>query len=208
MTLLYSINLFGTAVFAVTGVLTAVRKKFDPIGVLVISTVTAIGGGTTRDVLLGLHPIAWVRDINILYVIIASVIVSLVAIRFNHVKVSNVLPALLVADAIGLGLFTISGTQVAEQQGVHAFIAIVMGTLTGSAGGVIRDVLANEEPLLFRQTELYATASIAGASFYLLLESLGLSQNIAAIIAMMTVSGLRLAALRYKIKLPIFQLQD
>jgi uncharacterized membrane protein YeiH len=205
MSLLYWFNQMGTAVFALTGVLTAVRKKFDPIGIVVISTVTAIGGGTIRDLLLGIHPIGWIRDVNVLFVILVTVVISLLLIRFARVSVRlGGMSTLLLADALGLALFTLGGTQIAEQQNVHWLIAMVMGTITGSAGGVIRDVLTNEEPLLFKQTELYATASLAGAGLYLLLEHAGLSQNFAAILGMIAVSALRLAALKWKIRLPVF----
>ena len=197
-------NQMGTAVFALTGVLTAVRKKFDPIGILVLSTVTAIGGGTVRDLLLGIHPLGWIQDVTILFVIIATVIGSLLWMRLVKITFKpGAWSALLVADALGLALFTINGTQIAEDLNTHWLIAIVMGTMTGSAGGVIRDVLANEEPLLFRQTELYATTSITGASVYLLLEQVGAARNFAAIAGMIIVAGLRLAALKWKIKLPV-----
>lgn len=208
MTFLSVVNLLGTSVFAITGVLTAVRKKFDPIGILVLSTVTAIGGGTVRDILLGINPVSWIRDINVLYVIFATVFLSVGAVHFSKVRISGIQPYLLVADALGLGLFTIGGVQVAQEQNVHFLIAIVMGTITGSAGGVIRDVLANEEPLLFRQTELYATTSIVGASLYILLEYLGIDANASAVAGMIAVAGLRMAALKFAIKLPVFNLKQ
>jgi uncharacterized membrane protein YeiH len=204
MTLLYAFNLLGTSVFAISGVLTALRKRFDPIGLLVIATVTAIGGGTIRDLLLGVHPVSWIRDINILYVIIATVIGTLIWLRFLPAKNTGSISPLLVADALGLALFTIGGTQVAEQLDVHWLIAMVMGTITGSAGGVIRDVLTNEEPLLFRQTELYATTSIVGSGIYLLLKHADLPVNFSAMVGMLVIALLRLAALKWKIKLPVF----
>lgn len=208
MTLLYWFNQMGTAVFALSGVLTAVHRKFDPIGILVIATVTAIGGGTIRDLLLGIHPVNWVRDVNVLYVIFSTVIISLFAIRFLKIRNSRTQSPLLIADALGLALFTIGGTQIAEQVGVHPMIAVVMGTITGSAGGVIRDVLTNEEPWLFRQNELYATAAILGAIIYLLLEMTGVSQNFAAMVGMLTIVTIRLSALKWQVKWPVFHLLD
>lgn len=209
MSLLQWFNLFGLAVFALSGVLTAVRKNFDPIGILVISTVTAIGGGTTRDLLLGIHPVTWVTDVKTLVVILITTLLSLLVIRFSRISfMKPPYTPLLIADALGLALFAIGGAQIAENQGTHWLIALVMGTITGAAGGVIRDVLTSETPLLFRQTELYATAAIAGGGIYLILEGFGVERDLSAVLGMATIALLRLAALRWKIKLPVFRLND
>ena len=131
--------------------------------------------------------------------VLASAVATLVYARYRRPPNS----ALLVADALGLALFTISGAQVAEQQGLHGLIVVVMGTLTGAAGGVLRDVLCNEIPLLFGPTEtLYATAAIAGASAYLGLQQLGVERTVAALAGMGVVAAVRLAAITWQLRLP------
>jgi uncharacterized membrane protein YeiH len=191
----------GTGVFAVSGALAAARKSFDLLGIVVIAFVTAIGGGTVRDLLLDRHPIFWVREPRIGWVILGSAFLTLLFIRFRKPPKR----ALLYADALGLALFTISGAQIAEGFGLPALTIVMMATITGSAGGVLRDVLSAEVPLLFRQTELYATASIAGTAGYLLLESLGVDREAAAWMGMTLVAALRFTAIRYGLKLPVFQ---
>jgi uncharacterized membrane protein YeiH len=115
---------------------------------------------------------------------------------------------LLIADALGLALFTISGAQVAEERNMSGVIVVVMGTITGSAGGLLRDVLNAEVPLLLRQSDLYATAAIAGATVYLVLQATGIERMPAAVLGMMTVVGLRLAAIFLGLRLPVFSLSD
>jgi uncharacterized membrane protein YeiH len=202
--ILYILSLIGVGVFAASGALAAGRKSFDLLGVIVISGVTAIGGGTLRDVLLDRHPIFWIADPMQLVVILAATALTLVYVRFRRPPWT----ALLVADALGLALFTISGTQVAEQRGLPGIIAVVMGTITGSAGGVVRDILSGEVPLLLRNTELYATASIAGSTVYLLAKAAGLGTTPAALFGMATVAALRLAAILWRLRLPVFQVPD
>jgi len=202
--ILYILSLIGVGVFAASGALAAGRKSFDLLGVIVISGVTAIGGGTLRDVLLDRHPIFWIADPMQLVVILGATALTLVYVRFRRPPWT----ALLVADALGLALFTISGTQVAEQRGLPGIIAVVMGTITGSAGGVVRDILSGEVPLLLRHTELYATASIAGSTVYLLAKAAGLGATPAALFGMATVAALRLAAILWRLRLPVFQVPD
>jgi uncharacterized membrane protein YeiH len=197
--ILSALSWIGIAVFAASGALAAGRKSFDAIGVGVIAVVTALGGGTLRDLLLDRHPIFWIADATYLWVVLASAAATLLYVRNR--RPPNAL--LLVADALGLALFTISGAQVAEQQGLHGLIVVVMGTLTGAAGGVLRDVLCNEIPLLFGPTEtLYATAAIAGASAYLGLEQLGVERTVAALAGMGIVAAVRLAAIAWRLRLP------
>src|SRR5215213_2819058 len=169
--ILYILSLIGVAVFSVSGALAAGRKNFDLVGVSVIAVVTAIGGRTIRDVLLDRHPVFWIEDPMYLWIVLAATALTLLYVRFY--KPPRIL--LLIADTLGLALFTISGAQIAEQQDLPGIIVVAMGTLTGVAGGVMRDVLSGEIPLLFRQTEtLYATTAIAGATSYLVLQSAGL----------------------------------
>jgi uncharacterized membrane protein YeiH len=201
---LYLLDLLGVAVFAVTGVIVAARKRMDLLGVVVIAMVTAIGGGTTRDVLLDRHPVFWIQDPTYLLVILATTAVTLVYISFAEPPRIS----LLVADAFGLALFTISGAQVTEAQNLPGTIVVLMATITGSAGGLLRDVLCAEVPMLLRQTDLYATAAIGGASVYFLLETLGMKPNPAGLIGMATIVALRLASIKWQIRLPVFPVAD
>lgn len=204
LTLLYLFGLVGAAVFAISGALAAGRKKFDLLGVVVIALVTAIGGGTIRDLLLDRHPIAWLADPAYLVVILASASLTLVYVRFRKPPRMS----LQIADALGLALFTISGTQIAEQAGLPGIAAVVLGAVTGSFGGLIRDILSAEVPLLLRQSDLYATAAIAGSAVYLILQGLGVARTPAALAGMATVFALRLAAILWRLRLPVFDLPD
>jgi uncharacterized membrane protein YeiH len=201
---LYILDLIGVAVFAVSGVLAAGRKRFDLLGVVVIAIVSAIGGGTFRDVLLDRHPVFWIENPTYLLVILGTAALTVLYTRFRRPPRTS----LLVADAFGLALFAIGGAQVAEAQGLSGIIAIVMGTITGTAGGVLRDVLCNEVPLLLRQPDLYASAAIAGIVIYLLLQSAGLPQPYAAVAGIGVTAGSRLATIRWKWRLPIYQTSD
>lgn len=196
---LYLLDLVGVAVFAVSGAMAAGRKRFDLLGVAVIATVTAIGGGTTRDVLLNRHPVFWIRDPTYLLVILAAAGLTLLYVRFRELPRTS----WLMADAFGLALFTISGAQIAEERDLPRVIVVVMGTITGSAGGLLRDVLSAEVPLLLRQTDLYATAAIAGATVYLVLQAAGVERTPAALLGMTTVAGLRMAAISWGLRLPV-----
>ncbi len=201
---LYWLGLLGVAVFAVSGALAAGRKHLDLLGVTVIAVVTAIGGGTIRDLLLDRHPIFWINDPTSLVVILLATAGTLGYVRFRRPPWT----ALLIADALGLALFTINGAQIAEERQLPALIVVVMGTITGSAGGVLRDLLCGEVPLLLQQTELYATASIAGIVVYLVLEAAGLGTDHAALAGMLVVAVVRFAAIRWKLRLPAFRLTD
>ena len=203
--ILYLLDLCGVAVFAVSGALVAGRKqRFDLLGVAVIAIVTAIGGGTLRDVLLDRHPVFWIEDPTYLLVILWAAALTMICARFRRPPRIS----LLIADALGLALFTISGAQVAEQRNLTGTIVVVMGTVTGTAGGLLRDVLCAEVPLLLRQSELYATAAIAGATAYLMLQAAGVEQTPAALAGMATVAGLRLASILWRLRLPVFHVED
>jgi uncharacterized membrane protein YeiH len=201
---LYLLDLVGVAVFAVSGALVAGRKQLDLLGVAVVATVTAIGGGTIRDVLLDRHPVFWIRDPTYLVVILAAAALTILYARVR--KPPRI--SLLVADALGLALFTISGAQIAEERNLPGIIVVLMGTITGTAGGLLRDVLSAEVPLLLRQTDLYATAAIVGATAYLLSQAAGLEPEDAALVGMATVFGLRLAAILWRLRLPVFRVPD
>ena len=200
----HALELLGVAVFAVSGVLAAGRKGLDVVGVAVIATVTAVGGGTLRDLLLDRHPTFWIADTTYLWVILGATAVTIAYVRF-WIATRR---ALLVADALGLAFFTIAGVQIAEQAGVSDLIAVLMGTITGVAGGVFRDVLTAEIPLVMRPGRLYATAAIVGAASYVLLVRWGISSDAAALVGMAAIAGLRLAAILWRLELPVIRLPE
>lgn len=203
MTVLRILQLLGGAVFAASGALAAGRKRMDLLGVLVIALVTSIGGGTIRDLLLD-RPVFWITDPAFLSISLIAAIVTLVYVRWWHPPEK----ALEIADALGLGLFTIGGTQIALAAGVPGIVAVVMGTITGVAGGAIRDVLSAEIPLILRKGELYATAAIAGSLVYLALQRAGAPESSASAVGMTTTIALRFAAIAWGLSLPVFRLRD
>ena len=190
--------------FAVSGALAAGRKRLDWLGVAVIAVVTAIGGGTLRDVLLDRHPIFWIANPTYLWVCLAATAFTLVYVRARIPGAR----ALLVADALGLAFFTIGGARIAEQSGLSWPLAILMGTITGVAGGMVRDVLCAEIPLILRPGHLYASSAIAGTAVYLVLERTGFHREAAALVGMATIVVVRLAAIVWRIELPVFYLED
>jgi uncharacterized membrane protein YeiH len=199
----YALDLFGVAVFAVSGALAAGRKGMDLFGVMVVSTVTAVGGGTLRDVLLDNQPLFWVRDVNYLLVAFGAAALTLAYVRaFRPPR-----GALLVADAFGLALFTVIGARVALEAGAPALICVIMGVVTGSAGGLLRDVLCAEVPLLLRR-DVYALAAMAGASLYVLLEGSGVAVIVSAPLSVGAVFAIRLAAIRWDLHAPTFELEE
>lgn len=202
-TLLRLTDLLGVAVFAISGALAAGRKSLDLLGVVVIATVTAIGGGTTRDVLLDRHPVFWVADPTYLLVITA-VALGTVAYTRRYVVPAN---ALAIADALGLAFFVIGGAQVAEALHLPAISIIVMGVITGTFGGLVRDVLTNEIPFVLGRGELYATTAIIGVAAYLLLTPT-LPRAIAGFAGMAIIVALRLAAILWGLRLPVFTLRE
>jgi uncharacterized membrane protein YeiH len=204
LTLLSILSLVGVAFFAASGTLAAGRKSLDLVGVLVIAAVTAVGGGTIRDVLLGRYPIFWIREPLNLIVIAISSLLTLVYVRF-HVPSNKFL---LVVDALGLGLFTILGAQIAERESLAAVIVILMGVITGVAGGVIRDVLTAEVPLVMRRGHLYATAAMAGVAVYLGVQALGVSIPVAGAIGSAVIVALRMASIFWGLQLPVFSLKE
>lgn len=201
--LLYLFDLAGVAVAATSGALAAGRRRLDLLGVAVVATVTAIGGGTLRDVLLGRHPVFWIADADYLIVILASAALTIGYTRFRAPPAR----ALVIADAFALGLFTMTGCQIAERVGLAGLLVIVMGTMTAVAGGVIRDVLCTEVPLVMRSGNLYASAAIAGATGFVWLRVAGVAIPAAAIAGMLLVVALRLAAIVFNLRLPVYHLE-
>ena len=201
--ILYFLDLVGVAVFAVSGVLAARNGGLDLLGVIVIAAITAIGGGTLRDLLLNRYPIFWITDAQYLTVIMASALLTVAYVRVRPPPGK----ALLVADAIGLALFALSGAQVAEAAQCPAIIVVLMGTMTGVAGGVLRDVITAQVPLILRR-DIYATAAIVGVALYLLLQAFGLQRSAAFGAGMAVVIALRLLAIHWGWQLPIFRMPE
>jgi uncharacterized membrane protein YeiH len=202
-TLLHAFDLAGVAVSATSGALAAGRRHLDLLGVVVVATVTAIGGGTIRDVLLDRYPVFWIARPGYLTVILAAAAVTMAYTRFREPPAQ----ALQVADAFALGLFTMTGAQIAEGAELAGLLIIVMGTITAVAGGVVRDVLCTEIPLVMRSGNLYASAAIAGATAYVWLRVADLPVPVAATAGMLLVVALRLAAIVYDIRLPVYSLR-
>ena len=202
MSLFYVLNLLGAAVFAVSGVLAAGRKGLDLLGVLVVAVVTAIGGGTLRDLLLDRHPIFWFREMEHLAVIAVASLLGVGYLRVRRPPERS----LLIADALGLAVFTVTGAQVALAADLPAVIVVIMGVMTGVAGGVMRDILLAEIPLILRRGHLYATAAITGASLYLLLLAAELPGPLPTVLAMASIVGLRFASILWGLRLPGFTL--
>ncbi len=197
--MLYYFDLAGVAVFAASGVLAARDRNLDIFGILIVATLTAIGGGTFRDLLLDRHPIFWIVDTWYLFVIITATVLTVAYLRWR----GAVGPAFLVADALGLGLFAIYGAQLTLAAGHSPIIAVIMGTMTGVTGGVLRDVITAKVPLILRK-EIYATAAMAGIVLYLLLQRIGLPDKPTFLIGVLAVVFLRLFAIRRGVNLPVF----
>jgi uncharacterized membrane protein YeiH len=197
--LAYVLDLLGCGVFAVSGALAAGRAGLDLLGVIVIASVTAIGGGTLRDLLLNRHPIFWIRNPTYLIVIWGAALAT-VLYSGRIVPAAN---ALLLADAFGLALFAISGAQIAEAAALSPIIIVLMGTMTGVAGGVLRDILTAQVPLILRG-EIYATAAIAGIAFYLLLQAVRVPRSWAVGLGLATIVMLRLLSIVWGLHLPVF----
>ena len=199
LTVLYAIAITAEAM---TGALSAGRKNMDPVGVIFIACVTAIGGGSVRDMLLGSYPLTWIKHPE--YIVMTTV-AALVTIFLSH-YMKKMLKLFLVLDAIGLITFSIIGAQKTLDMGHGYVIAAIMAVITGVFGGVLRDILCNDVPLVFRK-ELYASISLAAIGFYFGLLELGLDQSIVVITTLITGFTLRMMAVRLKLELPKFNYQ-
>jgi uncharacterized membrane protein YeiH len=199
MSVFYILDLLGTVAFAISGSLFAINKRMDPFGVLIIAFVTAIGGGTLRDILIDRNPVAWMGDLNYVYSIFLAVVFAIIFRK----KIAYLSKSLFLFDAIGLGIFTIIGTEIGIQNGLHPIISISLGMITATFGGVIRDTLSNEVPLIFHK-EIYATACLAGSVSYLILNRFDIDQDINHIFTTLIVIAIRLIAVKFKLKLPTF----
>lgn len=191
------VDILGTIAFAISGVLVAMNKRMDPFGVIIIAFVTAVGGGTLRDVMIGVEPVSWMKNMTFVYVIFGSVIF---AVLFRK-RISYLRKSLFLFDTIGIALYTVVGVETGIIAGLHPIICIALGTMTACFGGVLRDILCNEIPVIFRK-EIYATACILGGLTYFLLRKFLGDENYLFVIAGLVVITVRLVAVRFKISLP------
>ncbi|RXK81056.1 trimeric intracellular cation channel family protein [Filimonas effusa] len=194
----FIIEILGTISFTVSGVYSALQKRLDILGVLVIAFVTATGGGTIRDVLIGVTPVTWMRDLTLPCVILITTPATIIFRK----KVRDYKITLFLFDAIGLGLFTIIGLQKGLSVSLHPAVCVVLGTVTGCFGSVVRDVLLNQIPTLFR-TEIYATPSIAGGILYFVLLPV-VDKTVVEVICIIFISGIRIIAFTRKWRFPSF----
>ncbi|MEL7532585.1 MAG: trimeric intracellular cation channel family protein [Bacteroidota bacterium] len=192
MSWIYFVDLFGTSIFAISGVLTAIEKKFDLVGSLIIGFVTAIGGGTLRDILIGRFPVGWLNDRNYLIVILIGYVAAY-AFKGTVIKLKK---SMFLFDTIGIGLFTILGIQVALERQLNIEHCLMMGVVSACFGGVIRDVLTNEIPLIFRK-EIYASACLLGGIVYLVLGQISRIENLNIIGSICIVILIRYFSIRY-----------
>lgn len=193
----YTMDILGLIAFSISGVLVAISKKMDLFGILIIAFVTSVGGGTLRDLLIGNTPVFWMKDGVFTYVITLSAVFAIIfRSKINYLRTS-----LFLFDTIGIGLYTIVGVEKGINADLHPVICIALGTITASFGGVIRDILCNEIPVIFRK-EIYATACIVGGAVYFLLRELPIDKTLVFLISGLTVIMIRLIAVKFKIGLP------
>ena len=199
--LLYLLDMIGIVACAIAGTLLAQHKGFDIAGCILVAMVNAIGGGTLRDMALDRHPLFWMTDLN--YVIVITV-TSLILQIFFHLyhKIDN---ALKLFDAVGLAAFSVIGFKIALTQDMSPIIAIMMGVWTAILGGLLRDIICNEIPMVL-QREIYITASIAGSVTYLCLQYLGVGTSINEFIMLFVIFAVRMLALKFDWHLPSIRL--
>ncbi len=196
MSVYFILEMLGTLAFAISGIRLASAKRFDWFGAYVVGFTTAIGGGTLRDVMLSMTPF-WMLDS--VYLVVTAVALGIVIVLGRYlIRLNN---TFFIFDAIGLGLFTVVGIEKTLAAGFPLWVAIIMGTLTGAAGGVLRDILINEEPLIFRK-EIYALACVFGGVVFWACEQVGISGAVLQITTAAAVIALRIVAVHYGLKLP------
>lgn len=197
MDLQYALELTGTFVFSISGALAIQDKGHDLFGAGFTGFITAIGGGSLRDILLGAHPLVWIGNVDFLYAILAGILVTFIFFRFSP----KLRKTLFLFDTLGIGFFTVLGVEKTLSLEFSVEVAAIIGMFSAVMGGVIRDTLTNEIPILFRK-EIYATACLAGAIFYLVCNHFGLEREINLSVSMSLIIGIRLVAVKYKLSLP------
>lgn len=199
MSVYFILEMLGTLAFAISGIRLASAKRFDWFGAYVVGFTTAIGGGTLRDVMLSMTPF-WMLDS--VYLVVTAVALGIVIVLGRYlIRLNN---TFFIFDAIGLGLFTVVGIEKTLTAGFPLWVAVIMGTLTGAAGGVLRDILINEEPLIFRK-EIYALACVFGGVVFWACEQVGITGAVLQITTAAAVIALRIVAVHYGLKLPTFK---
>ncbi|KVV14131.1 trimeric intracellular cation channel family protein [Flavobacterium sp. TMP13] len=197
------LDLIGTMAFAMSGALTAMNKKLDPFGVFIIAFVTAVGGGTLRDVLIGRTPVGWMLNLEYVYIIILAFFLSILfRKKFDKLRTS-----LFLFDTIGLGVFTLIGLEKGINVGLHPVICIAIGTMTACFGGVTRDILCNDIPVIFHK-EIYATICIIGGIVFFALKEFNLNNDILYLITSIVIIVLRLMAVKFKWYLPSLEVKS
>lgn len=200
MSIQYILEIIGTCAFAISGAL-AVKDKENPdwFAASFTAFVSSIGGGTVRDLLLGSYPLVWISDITILYAILVGILLTFIFYK----RLIRLRRTLFLFDTCGIALFTIVGTEKALSLGVRPEIAAIMGVFSAVMGGVIRDMMTNDIPIIY-QKEVYATACLAGAVSYLVLDSAGVERNTSFILSAAVIIVLRILAVRRKWTVPSF----
>lgn len=198
----FVLDIIGTIAFAISGALAAIRKRMDLFGVLIIAFVTAIGGGTIRDLLIGDTPVTWIRSLTATYAIFFSAVFT---ILFRN-KLDVIKTSLFLFDTIGIGLFTIVGIEKGLMFDLHPIICVALGTISACFGGVLRDTFCNEIPVIFRK-EIYATACIAGGLIFFLLRETSLQQDFIYLLTAATIICIRLLAVIKSWSFPIIKIE-
>lgn len=200
MEIQYIFELFGTVVFAISGALAGdERSKHDWFGITCFAFITAVGGGTLRDLFLNSYPLVWINDRNVIYAVFAGILLAGIFFKyFSKLRIT-----LMLFDTLGIALFTIVGLEKAHSLGANNFISVMMGMMTAVMGGMLRDVLMNRTPTVFVK-EIYAMACIAGGIMYLVFDSFGLDRNINFIVSGVIIAIIRIVTVKYKLSLPKF----
>lgn len=191
------LEITGTIAFAVSGALTAINKKFDLFGILFIAFVTAIGGGTLRDIMIGKTPVSWMTDLIYVYLIIAAFVIAIVFRR----KLDKFRTSLMLFDSVGLSVFTILGIEKGIDVNLHPLICVALGTISACFGGVLRDILCNDVPVVFHR-EIYATICILGGILFFFMRYMNIEDEILMVVTASIIFAARLLAVKFKWSLP------
>lgn len=197
MTAFEFLDYAGTAVFAISGALAAIHRKFDLFGILILASVTAIGGGTLRDVMIGRTPVGWMQHVEYIYIVFGATLITIFFGRY----LQYFRRTLFLFDSIGLALFTITGVELGLKYGLHPLVCILLGTMSAAFGGIIRDILSNEVPLIFHK-EVYASVSVAGGILFLIFRLFEMPMQINYFFTAALVLLLRIFAVKYHWRLP------
>ena len=195
------IEVIGTVTFAISGVMAAARASMDWLGAIVLAVVVAIGGGTIRDVLIGRFPVSWIEDASPVLVAIGTAVIVIAILRLRPQADLVTWTPTLIADAAGLSAFVILGTDIALESGLNGLLAILLGTITGVGGGVLRDILTGNKPIVL-VGQVYALAGIAGAALFVVLIELGVNPDLSVWLPMAVIFGIRMLSIRRDWHLP------